>query len=100
MTGFRLTPEAKRHLSGIWAYSADLWGARRADKYLRAINETVKAVATGRKRARPCEEYGRGLRRDFPALKSKLDLYVVVGVLHQQMDPVRHLSEREGEGDG
>jgi toxin ParE1/3/4 len=106
MTSFRFTPEAKRHLSQIWRYSANAWGVRRADKNLKAINKAVADVAAKRRQARGCEEYGAGLLRIYSGshavylrYEPQSEFFVVVGVLHQQMDPVRHLHEPEG-GDG
>jgi toxin ParE1/3/4 len=84
VTGFRFTPEAKRHLSQIWRYSANAWGVRRADKYLRAINTAVTDVAAGRRQPRRCEEYGPGLQRIYSGshaiylrYEAQRDLFVV-----------------------
>ncbi|WP_414731487.1 type II toxin-antitoxin system RelE/ParE family toxin [Vitreimonas sp.] len=62
MTGFRLTPHARRHVIEILEFSIAQWGERRADRYIQAIDAAIAAVARGEIKARDCEQYGAGLR--------------------------------------
>jgi|CXWL01.1.fsa_nt_gi plasmid stabilization system protein ParE len=100
MTGIRFTAPAKLHLSEIWKYSSKHWGQHRADRYLRALNETVALVASGKRRARPCEEILPGLQfvrsgshNIYLRWDREADEVQVIGVLHQAMEPSRHLRD-------
>ncbi len=91
---------ARRQISEIWRYSAPLWGEKRADEYLRAIDAAIRDVAEGRRSARPCDHLLAGLTRVsvgshhvYFMLDRKNDVLHVVVVLHQRMDPSRHLTD-------
>lgn len=60
---FQLSRQAVNDLREIWLYSEENWGMAKADEYLRMVE---------------------GLRRDE-------DGVVIVRVLHERMDPARHL---------
>ena len=91
-------PVADRHLGEIWKYSADRWGADRADRYLAALHDTLCRVVLGRVRLRPSPQYGKGLHA---VLCGSHVIYVrpdaseevlgVVGILHKRMHPPLHL---------
>lgn len=103
MTDFRLTPRAKRHLIDIWDYSVGRWGERRAERYLRAIDDTIALVVAKERRPRLCGQYGPGMsyiragsHNIYLRYDAVADLYWVIGVLHQRMDQARHLPTPEG----
>lgn len=102
MSGVRFTPQTRLQLNAIWRYSVRNWGERRADSYLRAIDDVIAAVASGEKQTRACEQYGHGLQSvrsgsHYVYLRhgSTADVFIVMGVLHQGMEPSRHLRNEE-----
>ncbi len=93
---FVVSPRAEGDLVDIWDYSADRWGAERADRYLREIQRAIEMAAADPLVGHPCDEVRVGYRklpvashvlfyRDHPV---GID---VVRVLHQRMDFDRHL---------
>lgn len=102
MTAFRLTPQAKRHIAEILDYSIDAWGERRAEAYVREIIDTIEAVARKERQIRRCDQFGRGMRfvasgshNIYLRYDARSDVYEVLGVLHQSMDPPRHLTAND-----
>jgi len=99
VTAYRLTIAARRNLGEILDYSLDRWGERRAETYLRDIHGALNALCRGESNVQPCEHFGAGLsfirsgsHNIYLRYDAKLDLYLVIGVLHQSMDPPRHLT--------
>ena len=94
----RYARAARRQIGAIWRYSLAQWGEKRAEDYVRAIDDVILAVAQGRRKASPCDDLAPGLMRSasgshhiyFRLDQTKQVLHVVV-VLHQRMDPSRHL---------
>lgn len=96
MKPYRLTPAAQRDLSQIWDYSEVHWDAVQAERYLRQIQAAIERVAADPACGRACDEIRVGYRRY--ATGSHVVFYVdapgsvdVMRVLHQRMDPDRHL---------
>lgn len=96
MKAYRLTQSADRHLQEIWRYSKDHWGRARADAYLQELEAALdKALARpSLLRSRP--ELGVGvyaLRAASQMIYALIadDVLIVIAVLHQRMDPRRHL---------
>jgi len=84
---YRLTPAARRDLSRIWDYSEERWGLQQAEVYLRDLQTCLE---------RPRDEVRPGYRSR--AVGSHVVFYVisdggvdVIRVLHQRMDPDRHV---------
>src|SRR5688572_31786847 len=104
----RFTPHAKLHLIEIWRYSQARWGDERASRYLRTLDDAIRAVALGKRKLRRCEQYGAGLhflRTQSHNIYLRYDaaggVLHVIGVLHKRMDPARHLKHDDEErGDG
>jgi toxin ParE1/3/4 len=93
---FRLTPAAVRDLSSIWDSTAERLGARQAESYVTEIRAAIERVAADPERGRACDEIREGYRRY--GIGSHLIFYVesahgvdVIRILHQRMDPTRHL---------
>jgi toxin ParE1/3/4 len=93
---FRLTPAAVRDLSSIWDFTAERWDARQAESYVTEIRAAIERVAADPERGRACDEIREGYRRY--GIGSHLIFYVesahgvdVIRILHQRMDPTRHL---------
>ncbi|MDV8002781.1 type II toxin-antitoxin system RelE/ParE family toxin [Rhodococcus sp. IEGM 1408] len=96
MTRYRLTPAAQRDLSSIWDLTEERWDARQAETYINEIRAAVERIAEDPRRGRQCDEIRKGYRRY--GIGSHLLFYVestvgvdVVRILHQRMDPARHL---------
>lgn len=94
----RYSQTARRQLIGIWRYSRHRWGEARADKYVKAIYDTARMAADGKRRARPRPEIQPGLssiacgsHHIYLALDADADVMHVVAVLHQRMEPRRHI---------
>ncbi len=96
MKTYRLTPAAKRDLSSIWDYTQERWDANQAETYVTEIRVAIERIAANPDRGRTCDEIRQGYRRY--SIGSHLIFYVdradsvdVIRILHQRMDPMRHL---------
>ncbi|HMR47648.1 MAG TPA: type II toxin-antitoxin system RelE/ParE family toxin [Arachnia sp.] len=96
MTNYRLTRAAQRDLSSIWDFTEERWGLRQAENYVNEIRAAIERVAVDPRRGRACDDIREGYRRY--GIGSHLIFYVesaagvdVVRILHQRMDPTRHL---------
>ncbi|MCG7307907.1 type II toxin-antitoxin system RelE/ParE family toxin [Brachybacterium sp. ACRRE] len=96
MKRFRLTPAAQRDLSEIWDFTEDRWSASQAESYLRDIQNAIERLAADPDRGRPVDDIRQGYRRY--GIGSHLVFYVqrgdridVIRILHQRMNPGRHL---------
>lgn len=96
MNRFRLTPAAQRDLSEIWDFTEDRWSAAQAESYLRDIQNAIERLAADPDRGRPVDDIRQSYRRY--GIGSQLVFYVqrgdridVIRILHQRMDPGRHL---------
>lgn len=96
MSGYRLTPAARRDLSSIWDFTEERWSVRQAEVYVTEVRAAIERIAADPVRGRRCDEIREGYRRY--AIGSHLIFYVesvagvdVIRILHQRMDPTRHL---------
>lgn len=96
MTGYRPTPAAQRDLSSIWDFIEERWDVRQAETYLTEIRAVIERIAEDPRRGRAFEEIREGYRRY--GIGSHVLCYVesaegvdVIRILHQRMDPTRHL---------
>lgn len=96
MSRYRLTPAAQRDLSSIWDFTEERWDVRQAETYIAEIRTAIERVADDPRRGRACDEIRKGYRRY--GIGSHLLFYVesgegvdVVRILHQRMDPIRHI---------
>lgn len=96
MTRYRLTPAAQRDLSSIWDYTPERWNLRAAETYTLEIKAAIERVADDPRRGRGCEETRAGYRRYgigshvlfYRETPNGID---IIRILHQRMDPTRHL---------
>lgn len=96
MSRYRLTPAAQRDLSSIWDYTEERWDIWQAERYVREIQSAIERVAADPRRGRNVEEirsgylrYGIGRHQLFYVERDGgID---VIRILHQRMDPTRHL---------
>ena len=96
MSPFRLSPAARRDLSSIWDYTQVNCGPHQAETSVTEIRVAIERVAAGPDRGRTCDDIRSGYRRY--AIGSHLVFYIetgdgvdVIRILHQRMDPTRHL---------
>lgn len=96
MSRYRLTPAAQQDLSSIWDFTQERWDARQAEAYVTEIRAAIERVAHDPGRGRACDEVREGYRRY--GIGSHLLFYLetdngvdVIRILHQRMDPTRHL---------
>ena len=96
MTGHRLTTAAQQDLSSIWDFTQERWDIRQAETYITEIRAAIERIAEDPHRGRDCSEMRQGYRRY--SIGSQLVFYVeradgvdVIRILHQRMDPTRHL---------
>jgi toxin ParE1/3/4 len=96
MAEFRLSPAAERDLEGIWKYTRDEWGFNQAERYLDMLTTTCQALAHSPISAPACEHIRKGYRRRGVGrhmIYFRITTYgiAVIRVLHERMDPARHL---------
>lgn len=96
MSRFRLSPAAQQDLSSIWDFTRERWDLDQAEIYVNEIRAAIERVAGAPERGRACDDVRPGYRRY--AIGSHLIFYVetgefidVIRILHQRMDPTRHL---------
>ena len=96
MSAYRLTPAAQRDLSSIWDYTQQRWDVRQAETYILEVKAAMERIAADPDRGRACEEIRAGYRRY--GIGSHVLFYLersegvdIVRILHQRMDPMRHL---------
>lgn len=96
MKAYRLTPAAQRDLSEIWDFTEERWDTGQAEKYIAELRAAIERVAADPERGRACDEIREGYRRY--GIGSHLLFFVetadsvdIVRILHQRMDPTRHL---------
>ncbi len=98
MTGFalRFTRAARAHLRSIGEYTKETWGFEQRDRYLGQLfagfEEIRRSPETGRNR----DEVHKGLRsrrnqKHIAYYFVTRETVIIVGILHQRMDPSRHL---------
>ncbi|WP_152352726.1 type II toxin-antitoxin system RelE/ParE family toxin [Brachybacterium subflavum] len=96
MSRFRLTPAAQRDLSEIWDFTESRWDASQVESYLRDILNAIERAAADPDRGRPVDEIRQGYRRyatggHLVFFVRRGDRIDVIRILHQRMDPSRHL---------
>ena len=92
----QFTDKAERDLEGIIDYTAQEWGAAQANTYLDGLETRAQLLAENPDLGMARETLSKGLL-SFP-YESHILYYkkhargiVIVRILHQQMDPVKHL---------
>jgi toxin ParE1/3/4 len=91
-----LSPRAQADIEGIWDYTMERWGEEQAVRYIRLLQDAIKAVAEKPRRGRPCDYIRAGYRK-YPSgshmifYRTIAEGIDVVRVLHQSMDFEQHL---------
>ncbi len=93
---YRLTDRAERDLEEVVDYTVQEWGASQANAYLGGLESRVQLLAENPDLGVARDAISQGLL-SFP-YESHILYYrkhasgiVIIRVLHQHMDPVRHL---------
>lgn len=96
MSAPRFTPAARSDLSAIWDYTEERWDAAQADTYIHELYAAAERVTGTPERGHPVDHIRPGYRRY--SIGSHLLFFAifdgdvtVVRILHQRMDPTRHL---------
>jgi toxin ParE1/3/4 len=99
MAEILLRPAAWQDLEDIWNYSDYQWGEKRADAYIRQLNEGFLLLADAPETGRDCSDIRPGYRKYqvarhviFYRITSDGDIEIV-RILHERMDVERHLPE-------
>ncbi len=91
-----LSPQAQADLSDIWDFSAERWGVAQAERYVLLLRDAAHDIASGHKPSQQVDEIRSGYFKAFAGSHTfwfvrGRDSVVVVRILHQAMDPDRHL---------
>lgn len=96
MKSIRLTPAAQQDLSSIWDFTQERWDEKQAEIYISEMRAAIERIAADSHRGRACNDIREGYRRY--GIGSHLIFYIerndsvdVIRILHQRMDPTRHL---------
>jgi len=96
MSGFKLTPDAKASLMQIARYTEQQWGKKQRNGYLKVIDDCFHTLSETPNLGRIRPEIHHALR-SHPAGKHIVfyiihqDYISIVQVLHERMEPARHL---------
>ncbi|MET0363444.1 MAG: type II toxin-antitoxin system RelE/ParE family toxin, partial [Sphingobium sp.] len=93
---YRLSPKAQRDLESIFDHSVKLWGLPQALRYTEQIEAACLHLAQAPQHSQNCDAIRPGYRRrtvEQHALYFRQESYgiAVIRILHQRMDPARHL---------
>jgi toxin ParE1/3/4 len=87
---------AESDLIGVWEYSLEQWDATQADKYLDELDEAIQLLAGNPELGANRDFVRKGYRvlfvnRHAIYYTATMSAVHIVRVLHEQMDPSRHL---------
>jgi toxin ParE1/3/4 len=93
---FRLTRDAERDVQEIYLYTLERFGLAQAEAYASGLLARFAALATGPSLGRDFGDIHPGARRvnqKSHAVYYRIDAdgILILRVLHQSMDPARHL---------
>jgi toxin ParE1/3/4 len=91
-----LSDEAQLDLQEIAAYTWAEWGEEQEEKYLKLLYDTLQKIETKHVRARNREDLYHGCKMILAGkhaifFRIELDTIHVARILHQAMDPYRHI---------
>ena len=87
---------AEEDIQGIWLYTYEKWGEAQADKYFDELEYGIKTIGHNPAIGKNCDAIREGYRsfqinRHIVYYKVKSSTIHIVRVLHERMDPMRHL---------
>ncbi|MGI9434948.1 MAG: type II toxin-antitoxin system RelE/ParE family toxin [Geminicoccaceae bacterium] len=96
MADYELSNEAENDVVDIGRFTINRWGLAQADDYIVGLHDTLGLLADSPRLGRSIDDLREGYRRHeykshsiFYQLQS--DGIRVIRILHQRMDPERHL---------
>ncbi|MEM9761639.1 MAG: type II toxin-antitoxin system RelE/ParE family toxin [Pseudomonadota bacterium] len=97
MSRLLFTPLAKSDLAEIWDYTVERWSLAQAETYVREIDAACHELAAGARTSTAIDDIRPGYRKAvtgkhvvFFTLSNAGDT-VVIRILHQSRDVLRHL---------
>ena len=96
MKRLHLSPKAQSDLAEIWDFTTENWGTARAEGYVRAIRKACNGLCDGSSDSTAIDHVRQGYRKRIVGSHLLLfretdDTIAVIRILHQRMDPDRHL---------
>lgn len=96
MSGYVLSPRARRDIDGIWDFTASRWSVRQAEAYIRKIQLAIELVAGKPDIAHSCDHIRPGYWKYragshvlfFRRTDGGID---IIRILHNGMDFEQHL---------
>ena len=93
---YRLSPAATRDLEAIWLYTLERWGLEQANSYTDELVATFNELANNPQLSTPADYIRKTYRRRRSgrhAIYFRITEYgiAVIRVLHDRMDPLRHI---------
>lgn len=92
---YKLTPMAENDLEEIWVYSYKTWSIDQADRYYQDIIQIFENLASGIKSGQPVKSrlgyFKQIAGSHLVFFRHKSTHIEIIRILHQQMDPDRHL---------
>lgn len=90
-----LLPAAESDLDGIFDYTTDTWGPEQAVRYLTDIRDHIRSLCSGEKPGKPYPRIAR-VRQSYVGrhtvyFLTDADTLTIIRILHQSMDPSRHV---------
>lgn len=101
MSGYRLSPRAKRDIDEIWTFTEQYWGVDQAERYIRELRDACAALASGRRSGRDVSHIRPGykmlaVRAHFIFYRGTAPTEVeVIRILHQRMDIAARLGSAQ-----
>ncbi len=92
---YQLTPLAESDLEDIWLYTFREWSLEQADHYIDDMIDAFEGLTAGSKRGRSADirsgylKYAVGSHMIY--FREHENILLVVRVLHERMDVMRHL---------
>jgi len=98
MGRYVLSPNAQESLNGIKKYSTEKFGQRQTNLYLEKLRDRMRTLADHPKQGKPRDKIKRGYYSYFEGshtifYKILSDHIAIIDILHQSMEPTRHLLE-------
>lgn len=92
----KVLPKARADLEEIWLYTVDQWGLMQAEKYLEELEQSFRLLTENPWICLERDEFTPPARiyhygRHLIVYLEKEDYILIVRVLHDNMDIVRHL---------
>lgn len=96
MAEYRLSPAAERDLEGIWRHTFLEWGVDHAERYIDILTEVFQSLADSPASGAACDHIRKEYRRRSVGrhmIYFRVEAFgtAIIRVLHDRMDPKRHL---------